>query len=703
MPESFNPYLQWLDLSLETNQPDHYELLGLPAGESDTKRIALAAEQAATKVRSFRPGSHAAAWARLLDEIQMARLVLLDPARKAQYDQQLSVNGRGTPRPPTGQSRAIKTTFKAAPLATSDLYPPGFRPAVAAGSVPVEQAATPAPAKPAPAPAAPISPLQTAAPTAGPAMTMASTPVPASSYSPAWPSALPAGVAAPVTALYPAPEQPSAVPAGYALPVAQPATYPATGSSAYNVAMAPVGVPMGLPPGAMPMPAAPVASQPYGLPLSAMPQAMPVAIDPMAPVAIPGVSMPMPAAPLATGMLTGTATIPTGMPAPQGMMPQATWPAQSPSPLMPNETANAATPQVRKASAASVMLAARKDKQTRNAAMLAGAVAGLVVVAGLIAYAVIMPRLSNTNENGNIAKAIDKNQSNQGDGKQQATDAAVVPARATGANTKPGNGDVRANATSAGVQPMPMPMVEPGPLPMPEPKPEPPPIPALTPAPMPEPKPEPKPEPAPMVRPTRQQVAELQAALKKARLALSEQSFADAEVEIAKAEKLALTPEHRALVERLRLATEHVKVFRKALAEAVSQLDAAETIKVGSSTVVAIVETFPDKLTVRVNGMNRTYSLGNIPQGLAVAILDIKRVGGQPDSRLLKAMYVATGKDADEESLATARGWLAEAQGSDSNAMSLQAFLDDNYENLVKQFDEEEKNGAASAKTASTP
>jgi hypothetical protein len=203
------------------------------------------------------------------------------------------------------------------------------------------------------------------------------------------------------------------------------------------------------------------------------------------------------------------------------------------------------------------------------------------------------------------------------------------------------------------------------------------------------------PAPAPSAKPTRQQVIALEASLKRAKVALSEQSFDEAEAEAAKAEKAAVTPEHQALVGRLRLAIDHVKLFRQALGEATSKLDAAEAIKVGSSTVVAIVETFPDKITIRINGMNRTYSFDNIPPGLAAAILDVKRIGGQPDSRVLKAMFVATGKNADAEAIGEARGWLGQVEASDSNVGELLKFLDDSYEGLVQEFDEAEKKSAA--------
>jgi hypothetical protein len=351
-------------------------------------------------------------------------------------------------------------------------------------------------------------------------------------------------------------------------------------------------------------------------------------------------------------------------------------------------------PQVRKSSAVSVMMAARKDRQMRNAALLAGAAAGLVVVAGLAAYAVIQSRYGKSESRKQVAQADHTQLAGANIDKSKPGVNVLRPSTGDAASTD----SAHSNTDAAKVKPMPDPSstdTTPMPMPVSETRPE-----QLPPTPLPSPEPKPEPAPAPVVKPTRQQVVELEAALKRARVSLSEQSFDEAEAEAAKAEKVALLAEHQALVERLRLAIDHVRLFRQALAESTSQLEAAETIKVGSSTIVAIVETFPDKITVRINGMNRNYSFVNIPPGLAVAILDTKRIGGQPDSRVLKAMFVATGKNADAEALSEARGWLQQVEASDSNAAALLMFLDDSYDGLVAAFDEAEKKTAANAESA---
>src|SRR4051812_22776580 len=85
LEEIFNPYRAWLGWE-QSRAPDYYELLAIDRREPDAGRIALAAEQAMSKVRSFRPGPRAAVWSRLLDEIRAARDCLCDPALREKYD-----------------------------------------------------------------------------------------------------------------------------------------------------------------------------------------------------------------------------------------------------------------------------------------------------------------------------------------------------------------------------------------------------------------------------------------------------------------------------------------------------------------------------------------------------------------------------------------------------------------------------------------
>ncbi len=85
----FDPYLKWLGIRAKEQPPDHYRLLGLETFESDPDVISTAADARMLHVKTFQAGTHAALSQRLLNEIAAAKVCLLNPEKKAQYDQTL--------------------------------------------------------------------------------------------------------------------------------------------------------------------------------------------------------------------------------------------------------------------------------------------------------------------------------------------------------------------------------------------------------------------------------------------------------------------------------------------------------------------------------------------------------------------------------------------------------------------------------------
>jgi hypothetical protein len=206
------------------------------------------------------------------------------------------------------------------------------------------------------------------------------------------------------------------------------------------------------------------------------------------------------------------------------------------------------------------------------------------------------------------------------------------------------------------------------PTPMPEP-----PQPGTDPVPNPEP---PKPETPPMpVAPTAEELAELGRLLTSARQSLSDLNVDAAKTSLAKAEPLARLPEHKQKFDRLQRMADYVGRFREALAESVSKLEPASSIMVGTSTQVGIVETFPNRITVRVAGMNRTYAFEELPVGLAVAIVDLVQLPAD-ESQLIKGAYVMVSKTANDLNREKARTWWEEAGPELGDLMS---FVDDSY------------------------
>lgn len=85
----FDPYYKWLAIPPEEQPPNHYRLLGLPIYEADLDVIEGAAEQRTIYMRTFQSGPNAELAERLLNEISAARICLLTPVDKVEYDRSL--------------------------------------------------------------------------------------------------------------------------------------------------------------------------------------------------------------------------------------------------------------------------------------------------------------------------------------------------------------------------------------------------------------------------------------------------------------------------------------------------------------------------------------------------------------------------------------------------------------------------------------
>jgi len=87
--EAFDPYYIWLGIRPEEQPPNLYRLLGLPPFEDNHDAIENAADARMMLLRTLQAGRNAQAANRLLNEVSSARVRLLDPQKRAAYDQQL--------------------------------------------------------------------------------------------------------------------------------------------------------------------------------------------------------------------------------------------------------------------------------------------------------------------------------------------------------------------------------------------------------------------------------------------------------------------------------------------------------------------------------------------------------------------------------------------------------------------------------------
>lgn len=103
---TFDPYLTWLGIRDPQRPPNHYRLLGLELFENDPEVIAAAADRQMTYVRTYQAGQQGEHSQRLLTELTTAKLCLLKPERKRDYDNRLSATQKPAPLAPAQPPQA---------------------------------------------------------------------------------------------------------------------------------------------------------------------------------------------------------------------------------------------------------------------------------------------------------------------------------------------------------------------------------------------------------------------------------------------------------------------------------------------------------------------------------------------------------------------------------------------------------------------
>ncbi len=89
MAEKFDPYHTWLSIAPEEQPPTLYRLLGLRPFEDNPDVIENAADRQMTHLRTYQAGKHSEDSQKLLNQVASAKLNLLKPEKKAEYDKLL--------------------------------------------------------------------------------------------------------------------------------------------------------------------------------------------------------------------------------------------------------------------------------------------------------------------------------------------------------------------------------------------------------------------------------------------------------------------------------------------------------------------------------------------------------------------------------------------------------------------------------------
>lgn len=95
----FDPYATWLVIPADRRPPTYYDLLGVAVDEPDPAAIEQAALRRMSKVRQHQIGPHSDLSQQVLSELARARLVLMDPDRRAEYDATLHARNDRDPVP----------------------------------------------------------------------------------------------------------------------------------------------------------------------------------------------------------------------------------------------------------------------------------------------------------------------------------------------------------------------------------------------------------------------------------------------------------------------------------------------------------------------------------------------------------------------------------------------------------------------------
>jgi len=110
MADAFDVYHKWLGIPPKDQPPHNYRLLALEPFEDDPEVIDAGANRLMAYIQQRATGQHAALSQKLLNEISAARMCLLDPAKKADYDARLRDLLNRATAPPIASAPLVPST-----------------------------------------------------------------------------------------------------------------------------------------------------------------------------------------------------------------------------------------------------------------------------------------------------------------------------------------------------------------------------------------------------------------------------------------------------------------------------------------------------------------------------------------------------------------------------------------------------------------
>jgi hypothetical protein len=124
MPEEFDPYRKWLGIPLKDQPPHFYRLLGIALLEDDPDVIENAANRQMAHVRTFQNSKHSSLSQKILNELSAAKLCLLVPNEKSEYDASLKTKLKAEKAEKEARKANSKASAKPASQAPPKNAPP---------------------------------------------------------------------------------------------------------------------------------------------------------------------------------------------------------------------------------------------------------------------------------------------------------------------------------------------------------------------------------------------------------------------------------------------------------------------------------------------------------------------------------------------------------------------------------------------------
>ncbi|QGJ71210.1 Hypothetical protein PBC10988_29140 [Planctomycetales bacterium 10988] len=137
MANAFNPYQEWLGISLADQPPNHYQLLGLGRIQTTPESVRSAQAAREAELKFHQEGDHSEAAQRLLEEIRVAALILGNEEKRHRYDEMLRLEQAAdvkksaplhTPEVKYSQPVAVKQDKASPEAATSKPAPARTKP-----------------------------------------------------------------------------------------------------------------------------------------------------------------------------------------------------------------------------------------------------------------------------------------------------------------------------------------------------------------------------------------------------------------------------------------------------------------------------------------------------------------------------------------------------------------------------------------------